>query len=252
MGGGVLARLLGPTADVMGSQLVEWYKRTNVERVARKADAKAHTAPGGSIPPRVAAEVFDKAQWANDEFVAEYLSGVLASARTADGSDDSAVSWTALVSRMSSTQLRLHYILYSTARHHLLGRQIELTNDLEQLPIYIPLLPVLVALDMGPRGGDAFNEAITTLVREGLISARYETDTSGERIGSEKSLPKQPAMIYRLSPGGIMLFMRGGGSRVTLVKAIADAGAAIDYREVVGVDVPVLGSSLLSEMPDTV
>ncbi|WZH36252.1 MAG: hypothetical protein PIR02_16010 [Microbacterium enclense] len=117
-GGGVLARLLGPLADEWGQELLNRYRNRNVKRVVDRADEKSEN---GTIPLRVAAEVFDKAQWADDEFIAEYLSGVLAGARTPSGADDRGVSWTALIGRMSSDQLRLHYILCRAFRDHVLA-----------------------------------------------------------------------------------------------------------------------------------
>lgn len=113
--GAVVDKLLGPTAEVMGQELVDWYtRRRNITKVARRAAERSDLDVEGAIPARVAAEVFDKAQWADDEFVAEYLSGVLASARTPDGRNDSGVSWTALVGRLSSDQLALHWSLYTS------------------------------------------------------------------------------------------------------------------------------------------
>lgn len=246
-GGGVLSRLLGPTADDMGLQLQEWYRQKNVERVVKRAERKANTASDGAIPPRVAAEVFDKAQWADDEFVAEYLSGVLASSRTPDGSDDSGISWTALVGRLSSTQLRLHYVLYSTARHHLIGRPITAIHELDEYPIFVPLPPVLALLE---GGADAFNEAFMNLTREGLISDRAEIDATGKNLLAGKVVPPGPVMIYRISSPGLMLFMRGGGSRETRVRAIASSDEALSFEGVGGIPVPIPGSSLRDELPD--
>lgn len=112
--GAVVDKLLGPTAEVMGKELEAWYTaRRNLQKVARRASERTNLEDGGGVPPRVVAEVFEKAQWADDEFVAEYLSGVLASARTTDGANDSGVSWTALVGRMSADQIALHWVLYA-------------------------------------------------------------------------------------------------------------------------------------------
>ena len=103
---GVITRLFGPTADIMGTQMASAYKQRLLKRVINKADKKAKTDRNGSIPPRVVQEVFEKAQWSENQFVAEYLSGVLASSRSADGTNDNGMSWTALVGRLPSDLLK--------------------------------------------------------------------------------------------------------------------------------------------------
>lgn len=113
---GVITRLFGPTADIMGTQMASAYKQRLLKRVINKADKKAKTDRNGSIPPRVVQEVFEKAQWSENQFVAEYLSGVLASSRSADGTNDNGMSWTALVGRLPSDQLALHWLLYSSTQ----------------------------------------------------------------------------------------------------------------------------------------
>lgn len=113
---GVLTRLFGPTADIMGSQMAQAYQEKLIKRVIKKADRKVRAESYGSIPPRVAKEVFDKAQWAENEFVADYLSGVLASSRSEDGRTDNGVTWTALIGRLSSDQIAIHWIVYSATQ----------------------------------------------------------------------------------------------------------------------------------------
>ncbi|TFB15440.1 hypothetical protein E3V93_01795 [Microbacterium sp. 3H14] len=175
-GGGVLSRLLGPTADEMGVQLQEWYRRKNVERVARQAEAKASTGTAGSIPPRVAAEVFEKAQWADDDFVAEYLSGVLASSRTPDGTDDRGVAWTALVGRLSADQLRLHYIMYRAFRKLALGLEYEALSDVLQRPLVFQASEIITAMKLSYEVESIYRvlEALYGLSAEGLVGEQFQ------------------------------------------------------------------------------
>lgn len=170
---GVLTRLFGPTAEIMGEQLASWYKRKNVENVIRQAETKANTDRDGSIPPRVAQEVFEKAQWAEDEFVAEYLSGVLASARTADGQSDSGVAWTALVGRLSSDQLALHWLLYTSAQRRSRNSRYEGIWSFFKEQVVIELTSLFQALEWPFTDGHSIirlYEATYGLRREGLIA----------------------------------------------------------------------------------
>jgi hypothetical protein len=111
----LLERLLGPTFDVLGEALAERTeaRMRNLNRIAEKATRKAEAGRMlGLVNARVAERVIaDGSVW-DDELAAEYYSGLLAGSRTIDGRDDRAVYWASVVSGMSSTQLRLHFILY--------------------------------------------------------------------------------------------------------------------------------------------
>lgn len=240
-------KVLGPPAEALGehlrSRMEAWSKDSLASRVLRRAAAKVDTTESGTVPPRVASDIFEKAQWAEDEFVAEYLSGVLASARTPEGKDDSGVAWTALVGRLSSAQLRLHYILYSTARHLLVGRSIEAINDLELLPVLVPVEPVIDLLGGDQQGADAFNESIMNLTREGLLSDNFQIDVEGHQTSTGAVPPGSLALVYRMTSAGVMLFLRGGGSRVTLIRSFLDTDidAVFDPPENIPVPIPDSG-----------
>jgi hypothetical protein len=210
-GNGVLSRLLGPTADEMGTQLREWYLRKNVERVAKRAEAKANTKVDGSIPPRVAAEVFEKAQWADDDFLAEYLSGVLATARTPDGDDDRGVSWTALVGRMSADQLRLHYILYRAIRSLRVGQQWESVTTALADPV------VVTYFDLATVMGIPWTEERMARLLEALYGLQAE-DLVGDDLmhGSAEYVQNSRSGGYTFPPEGggyivVYCTMRGAG-----------------------------------------
>ncbi|MCX6501662.1 MAG: hypothetical protein NT132_04520 [Microbacterium sp.] len=231
-------RLLGPSLDMLGdgikSGLVN--RKSNVHKVAERADAKADTSQPGAIPPRVASEVFDKAQWAEDEFVAEYLSGMLASARTLAGIDDSAVSWTALVGRLSSDQLRLHYALYSAVRGKVVGQKVENLSDWESKPVfvgYMDLITKVLAWD-----GDTFQarviEAGVGLEREGLIDTLAHGSTGfwekhwSPRSG--KALPDDQFgfLMFQPTSAGAMLFLRAHGHKLDAGK-LTDVDLTLEF-----------------------
>ena len=96
---GLVSRWLGPLVDEAGQDLARRYRQRNVERAVQRGEKKTDLNKPGAVPLRVAAEVFEKAQWSEDEFVAEYLSGVLASARDEGEENDTGVSWASLIGR---------------------------------------------------------------------------------------------------------------------------------------------------------
>ena len=136
---------------------------------------------------------------------------------------------------MSAAQLRLHYILYSTARHLLIGREIDGAHEFEELTIFMQLTPVLKSLG----GADQFNDAIMNLRREGLVSDRMDIDPKGQKVAAGKVVPPGPALTYRINSASVMLFMRGGGTRHMLVRAIGDPATGLRFQGVGDVPVPV-------------
>jgi hypothetical protein len=119
---GVARRVLGPSLDEVGAELRRLTERrlTNVGRVVQIANKKSKGQHEDAAPNFRAAElILREAMVADSGIVADYLGGVLASARS-DGSDD-AVAWTSLIGRMSSSELLLHYVLYAGIRRSALG-----------------------------------------------------------------------------------------------------------------------------------
>lgn len=171
--GGVLTRLLGPTVDIMGARIAEAYKRRNVKKIVDKAHEKADTDRGGLIPPRVAQDVLDKSIWAENEFLAEYLSGVLASARTEFGESDNGVAWTALVGRMSSDQIALHWTLYCAIQRRARNADFRTVWDLIENQFVVDHSSLLSSLNW-PRTEATLTtrlyEAVYGLKREGLLA----------------------------------------------------------------------------------
>lgn len=220
---GVLTRLFGPTADIMGAQMAQAYQKKLVRRVISKAEKKSQTDSNGSIPPRVAKEVFDKAQWAEDEFVAEYLSGVLASSRSADGKNDSGVSWTALVGRLSSDQLALHWIIYSATQQRSRSEEFEdiwtLLRQQEIWEVHDIFSALGWELTENTLVGRLY-EAMYGLQREGLVTdlshglGDYLTEdvswTAGHQFSKELTY-----VTFKLTNDGVGLFLQSLGSGKT-------------------------------------
>jgi hypothetical protein len=207
----------------------EWSDNHNARRVLVKAAAKVDGSKPGAVPPRVANEVSDKAQWAEDEFVAEYLSGVLASSRTEDAGDDRGVSWAALVGRLSSLSLRLHFVLYEAAGRVIaanLPERLENVNDFNIAINYEDLWRALgMELPEPPRmiQERRILEALGLLQREGLLHSRVwfgYTEFVAERYpASVKKLRSHAVplpgiggvLVYSVNTQGAELFMWGHG-----------------------------------------
>ncbi|MGI9086749.1 MAG: hypothetical protein ACR2HH_03245 [Chthoniobacterales bacterium] len=118
---GTAAKLLydvfGDTAKMLGRKLSGYSEAgvNNLEHVLKRAYHRQQlTGKGsGSVPPRVIQHLLPEAYFCQDQIQAEYLGGILASSKGPVARDDRAVSHIALLSALSTYQIRTHYLLYS-------------------------------------------------------------------------------------------------------------------------------------------
>lgn len=219
--GNLLTRLFGPSADVIGANWADRLRQRNMERLLKKTEKRAAKREEdgfdpGFANPRVASQVFASAEYADSEVVAEYLSGVLASSRDTSGTSDAGVAWSAVVSRLSSDQLRLHYLIYAGARNRVIKQGFSRPNEAHSVEIILPLTPVFDLAEMTPV---AFADAIDGLMREGLIgdgysygpaSGLFERDTA--RANQTVEYPHVDGIRVTMSVHGIRLFVWGNGA----------------------------------------
>ncbi len=111
---GMAKQLLGKTFDVVSGDIAGLYERGRdkiLEKMSKKVD---NLSDGRSTNLRVTRDVFWNGSFTDEEICAEYFGGILASARSEDGKDDAGVFYTDLIKSLSSTQLNLHYLVYSS------------------------------------------------------------------------------------------------------------------------------------------
>ncbi|UQA51019.1 hypothetical protein [Vibrio sp. ED002] len=140
-----VSKLLYLTAEYLGGEmktLVEKSQR-NIVSVFKKAEKKCGTKidQEGTVNARVMKHVYDEARFSDDELLAEYFGGVLASARTEDGIDDRGVYYSQIVKSMSSYQLRCHYFFYYLMWYNSKGMDLNLNSniDRDKLTIVAPI-----------------------------------------------------------------------------------------------------------------
>lgn len=256
--GAVVDKLLGPTAELMGRELVDWYTRKrNIAKVAERAAERSNLERAGAIPARVAAEVFDKAQWADDEFVAEYLSGVLASARTPDGRNDAGVSWTALVGRLSADQLALHWAIYTSFQRRQRGGDSDQFWTMLRQQIIVDYPTLFSTLDWSiDHDSDALGrvmDAAYGLRREGLLSDL--THGPGAYLQDEVTWTKghkfdhqQGYLTFKVNADGVGLLLHaiGAGKRWFGLVVSADVSSAIDSSSLLPFAAPAV---LVEDLP---
>ena len=201
----ILTKMLGPTADYLGGELKNFVVKCNInlDNVFVKAKEKlgSRLNEPGQVNVRVLKNIIEEGRFCEDELIAEYLGGVLASSKSADGRDDRGIKLISYIKNLSSYQLRFHfiyyYLLYSLSEKYSdsLPEDIFLSCDeeMERLSIFIPLDVYEKAMDFSDHEkkyeNDMIRHSIEGLMREGLIGKR-NADTYLLSPDSQKSTGK--------------------------------------------------------------
>jgi hypothetical protein len=222
----VVLKIVGPTADYVGGGVKNLVERQveNVERVFSKAAARLGEEGlerPGVVPPRVLKEVIEGASFCEDELGAEYFGGILAGAKSENGRDDRGASLAALAGRLSSYQLRCHYLMYATAQRLLKGsgRRLGFSNERRAYGhFFLPYRTWLEGMEFNEsersRRVELAGHCCAGLIREDLI------DPSGFGWGEPKNLAElfgrefdEGGVAFCLSVLGIELFTAAHGIR---------------------------------------
>lgn len=178
----VVEKILGPTAEYVGSGLKDWTQRSvrNVGRIfehARVLLGYKIDSPG-AVPPRVLKEVLKEGPFCEDQLWAEYFGGVLASSRTENGRDDRGARFAAMISRLSTYQVRLHFVIYKLVKLLFDGTDHSVTTPAARsaLTTFIPFGTFAAAMELGPKEQPdvILQHAVVGLVTEGLIEQRCQ------------------------------------------------------------------------------
>jgi hypothetical protein len=237
-----IVRILGPTADYIGEGVRGWTERRvgNVQRVFKKAHDKlgSELDRPGAVPPRVLKAVLEEAQFAEDELVAEYLGGVLASSRSEVGRDDRSAASAATVGRLSTYAIRTHFVFYAAARPLFTG--VDFRSGIgNSAAVFVGAAPYCEAMDFSEQEETAFNDLIAetmlSLSREDLIEPQWTVgDPEGLRRLAYVDAP-ETGIVFRLSKHGIVLFCTAQGVRDNVMDYyVASPGS----RAVAGIQLP--------------
>lgn len=209
-------KLLGPSADYFGELGRDLIKEA-LQNLGRVFSISCDKLRGqldqpGKVNIRVLKGVCDEAPFSNDAFSAEYFGGLLASARSPEGKDDSAMPFINLVRSLSSFQLRLHFIAYSLFASH----PAELTRtDFRQVwdrsEIHIPAHELFNAMQVvETEGQDIVILALTGLMDQGLVGSSTRYNVGG--LYSSHDVANNTVIISP-TPRGAQLFLRALGLR---------------------------------------
>ena len=109
----VLKALFGPLFLEIGEDLKKAYIAARQKHIDAAYKKLRNPNDGKKANLRIVGEVFRSGAFADDEICAEYFGGVLAASRSEDGKDDRNIQFVTTIKSMSSSQLRLHYFIYT-------------------------------------------------------------------------------------------------------------------------------------------
>jgi len=224
-GAKLVEKMLGPTAEYIGTGIQSWTEQRvkNVSRIFSNAQEKLgdKIEEPGSIPPRVLKEILDEGSFCSDSLTADYFGGVLASSRSKIDRDDRGASWSALVARLSSYQVRTHYMVYRGIYDCFRGQDYKFNmDDRKDLEILIPFSSYMKSMDFTSEEnnqiGSLMNHAFFGLNKENLVETFVYGN--GERLKTRRSKffapPEEGGILVTPSALGCELFLwaHGNGS----------------------------------------
>ncbi|MCK4605054.1 MAG: hypothetical protein KAU41_10255 [Deltaproteobacteria bacterium] len=205
----VLNKLLGPTAEYLGGEISGMVKKCNINlnSIFVKALHKKKS-DSGHVSPRVLSDIIDQGKFADTNIVQDYLAGILAKASDDHGSDDAKI-YTAMLDKMSTTQIKLHFLIYSaiatTKAFSPLDINFEESRRLAS--IFLPKDDVANALgSSGEPFDQKFMDAFYGLIASGLIGQNYAFGSQAH-ISERYPHITHSGVVAEPTPIGAQLFL---------------------------------------------
>lgn len=219
--GGVLAskdilnKLLGPTADYFGIGTRNLVQKSveNINRIFLAAFEKVKDDADKEyqVNARVLKAVWEEGRFIDDLITTEYFAGILASARTENGVDDSALPFSSVLHSMSTHELRLHYILYSVVAQNAYTPDKSTSAFWDGLECSIDSEELLAAMGLNtPDGPGKLLMALRALVQHGLVGKEFSADVGGVKEANGFLLAIN-RLVLSPNPYGASLFLRALG-----------------------------------------
>jgi hypothetical protein len=216
--GKIIEKLLGPTADYFGKGVQLWAEKriNNLGNIFANAHHKLgdRIDSPGAVPPRVFAGILNEGSFCDAALATEYLGGVLASSRTEVSRDDRGAALISLVARLSTYQLRLHYILYRVFAEIYGGSNATVSDSASRqtLCTYLPTNVFHDAMDFSEEENHEviMHHALVGLGREDLLGPNWALGGADLIRKHGYSVPAH-GLVIEPSVFGVELFLHAHG-----------------------------------------
>ena len=236
-GGKLIEKVLGPTAEYLGAGVKDWTEKrvAQTKRIFETASKKlGDSPPDGAVPPRVLRDVLNDGSLRDDDVSTAYYGGILASSRSEIPRDDRAAAFSALIGRLTSYQLRAHFVFYRTFYDLFHGNDLNLLggNARQKCRFFIPIDEYMSVMDLssGEDHNAIFSHVVYGLHRESLIDDRFGFGGS-DALKSCKNIPEGSKNIL-IPPAalGVELFLWSNGHATSDANEILRAD--LDFKDV--------------------
>jgi hypothetical protein len=232
----IIQKILGPTADYIGQELRNYTEKgaKNLKNIFTKAEEKLgpDIERPGKVPPKVLKGILTEGYYCEDQIGAEYFGGVLASSRSEVGRDDRGTYFISLLGRMSTYQIRAHYIFYSTFRRVYQGvdKNLGLSEEREKMKIFIPIKSFFAGMifTSGEDTSSIIPHIMNGLCKEELIGDTWISASRSlikEKFGIDVNLD---GILFVPSAIGCELFIWAYG-----------LGRKVNFRDILNPTIPI-------------
>ena len=204
-----IEKLLGPTFEYYGQGLksvIEGFNvkaKENIQKIFERAIVKKgkDLEKDGVINPRIIKEIVFDGAFGDTNVIQEYYSGILASARTADG-NDACIQYINVLKGLSSRQLKLHYVIYTKFLMDNKGKDCNLHTNENSINVYFSTEEIFKIFDFstGEELDNFTSNDLPAIYHADLVRS-YEFDTNK----NEKQFK------FRITLFGVSLFLQALG-----------------------------------------
>lgn len=214
----LMAKLLGPTFEYFGEGLKSYTQRglQNVERILeigmKRLGSKIDEP--GQIPPKVFSRILREGPFTEDELTSEYFGGILAASRSKDSKDDRGSYYLDIISRLTSYQIRAHYIVYAALKNTFNGSTFDLAlgeTRATECRIFIPTEEYTVAMGF-EKIWDAerlMHHLFDGVSRELLIELDWAYGDMSIKLPGDNRYLKEYGQGYVKREGNSLIYGRG-------------------------------------------
>ena len=218
--------IVEPAAVYLKNILANYSKQMldNVTSIFKIANNKLKNLPekNGAISERVLKAVIEEGAMIDDLIAQQYFAGALVgSVSDSDKRDDRGIYYVSLIKRMSSYQLRTHYILYHIVKKlcDSNGMCIGGKEYREELEIFVPYSVYCEAMDFNKqemqRLGPIVQQTIwgletdSLILKDSLFHGGVRNHRSNYSTFKDKNIPD--GLLFRPSTQGVQLFYWANG-----------------------------------------
>ncbi len=214
-GAKVLEKILGPTSEYIGDQIKEWTKKKveNTSNIFKNAEKKLgdKIKNDGQVPPKVLKGILEDGAWCEEDLQVEYFGGALASSRSGVSRDDRGAYFVSLIARLTTYQLRTHYLFYHLIKKHFDGQDININdgNNWRNLEIFLPFETFYHAMDFTEDEANDWSNILSHAVW-GLNKEELLTGFSWgpkDHVQKKFKLADTDGIIFQPTKSGVELFM---------------------------------------------